>query len=121
MGEHTATVKLAKDLEENGLKLIRELRGPRDEYGYVARHEGSHTLHVIFRGSCTLQNVFTDLRYLDAKGEAVEKFVSNLTGLRMPAHGMQLHRGFVEAYLALRDELLELLEQELSDVYKPLA
>ena len=138
-----------------GMELVRELRSSTDdEYGYVALDAKDNALHVVFRGSCTLGNVLTDLNYEDHHGEAQRQYVAHLTGGRAAgghaagghaagshaasghaagghaasghaarshaarghaardvdvAREMILHRGFAEAYLAIRHEMFERL------------
>jgi len=98
-----------------GLELVGEVRGGGDdEYAYVVRHREERRAVVVFRGSCTLKNVATDLDYRDADHKAMVA-LANESGMLLPT-GMNLHRGFVAAYLALRQELVELLgELSLED------
>lgn len=106
-----ATERLETELAATGLELVREIRGDTDEHVYVARNASRAV--VVFRGSCTLQNVLTDLDMVRPQmpgttaSTAAER-LAEVTG--MPTAGMTLHRGFVEAYLAIREELLETLE-----------
>jgi len=107
-----ATRVLSGDLRTLGLDLVQEMRGRADEYAYVAYDSKQSTVTIVFRGSCTLKNVFTDIDFKDVHHKAAKAF-ANESGMRLP-EGMNLHRGFVEAYLALRAELVGALK-ELSE------
>ena len=108
------TARLEEECEAAGLRLIRELHGGADEYAFVAQ-EPSGRVSVVFRGSCTLKNVLTDIDMVRghyAEKETAAELLARATGMplkELAGGPMTLHRGFVEAYLALREDLLETL------------
>jgi len=110
-----AAERLEEELEGVGLQLVREIHGgSMDEYAYVARNVVRGEATVVFRGSCTLKNVLTDIDMVRGGAEklaAAEK-LAEATGMplaEMAGADMTLHHGFVDAYLAVREELLETL------------
>ena len=100
-----ARERLEEELEATGLSLTREIHGAKDEYVYVARDDSR--VVVVFRGSCTLNNVLTDIDMVRGGADSAAQLLAEATGL--PTSGMILHRGFVEAYLNVREELLDTL------------
>jgi len=102
-----ASAKLQSDLAAVGFELVRELLGAGDEYAYIAHNATS--VVIVFRGSCTLKNAMTDIDYRDDDGTAVRSFAAS-SGLPLP-EGMHLHRGFTEAYMALRQDLVHALAE----------
>lgn len=107
-GEEEATNLLTRDLQTLGYQLVSEVRGQGGEvYAYVARNTEHSALSVVFRGSCTLKNVITDIDYKDSDHKAAEA-LGQETSMRLPK-GMNLHRGFVESYLALRRDLIDVI------------
>ena len=109
--EAHVTAKLAAEMQEQGLELVREIHGAADEYAYVAHDPTSRKVVIAFRGSCTVKNLITDLAYRgQIDGTDAVEALAEATGMVLP-DGMQLHRGFCEAYLALRAPILAALDE----------
>lgn len=90
------------------LRLVAEVSDEAtDTYALLTRNS-SH-LFVAFRGSCTARNVLTDIDFED-DGEATATYARNCG---LPSDSMALHRGFLEAYRALRPALVRAIEAEL--------
>jgi len=108
-----ATARLEEECEAAGLRLVREIHGSADEYAFVAQEAASGRVSIVFRGSCTLKNVLTDMdmvRGRDPEKAAAAELLAHATGMpleELAGGPMTLHRGFVGAYLALREDLLD--------------
>jgi len=104
------TKRIERELVEHSLELVAEVHDDVTD-GYALIVQNASDVFVVFRGSCSIKNLQTDLDY-KPDAAAMRTFAAEAS-LPLPDEAY-VHRGFLEAWRALRAPVLAHVEALLS-------